>query len=725
MSDKVPRVPPPADRPRATPRREPGRAAVPGPVASGGTPVTPPPAEPATRDYGHGQTLADAQVGAAGSGTQAAGTVSFRIVRAIGQGGMGVVSLAQDTRTKRWVALKRLTADFGGNEQLRKRFHAEGESAAALNHIHIVQVYTMTEDAEGPCIVMEYVPGPASHRRADWPKELPNPPLTLEERVKNQGVLDVAQTVALGTKLCAAVGYAHKKGIIHRDIKPANVLLNEEEEPKLVDFGLARRSDIRGEGLTLAGAQLLTLGYGAPEQEVNAAQVDQRADLYGLGGTLWFALTGQNPRYFRESEVPAPLRPLLVKALQKDREKRFQTAAEFEQVLAAIGQTRPAPAAPVPTLSPRGREEREGRVAPAQCPRCGCHNDVDPKKPDTRKFCEGCGVALIEPCLGCGAANTVWSRYCSSCGNELEVLVRKALQRWKSAQPEIETWISTQRLSEAIERLKEMAGQSHPRTAPFASWAKKRLSAVEAAYQAACVKRDRLLAEARVLLQSYKYAAVVRAMEQCPPPLRTAEMQELLTKSQETIAEMNRLRSEIKTALQEEALGGLLAKVDRYLVLWPGDEAVQQARAQLVKRERHSDEELWAVLEQGECAAYETYLAHFPAGVHANEARAELAAIYRADLLDDMRNERLRQKYLACRAQTPHLQKQDSEHAAVGVFLNYSLFGIVGGAIGGGVGAALYSANVLGQHLDALMTGLVTAVLGGLVSALLLGVRKL
>jgi serine/threonine protein kinase len=282
-------------------------------------------------DGGGGSTA----VGDAGQPSAAVGG-KYRVVHLIGKGGMGTVSLAQDVRLGRWVALKRLSDQFAEDSRLLQRFHTEAKSVGSLTHFHIVQVYAMDEDAEGPYIAMEYVAGPEAGGRADWPAGAPNPPLDLEEFVKAKGALDVAKTVALGTKLCSAVKYAHKRGVIHRDIKPANILLNEDWEPKLADFGLARQVNTQQEGATLAGAQLLTLGYGAPEQEVDASKVDERADIYGMGGTLWYALSGQNPRFFRESEVPEVLRPVLAKALHKDREKRYQTAAEFEEALAAL-----------------------------------------------------------------------------------------------------------------------------------------------------------------------------------------------------------------------------------------------------------------------------------------------------------------------------------------------------------------------------------------------------
>jgi serine/threonine-protein kinase len=193
----------------------------------------------------YGATIADGGAGSTAVGSHAEGRAAagdkYRVVHLIGKGGMGTVSLAQDVRLNRWVALKRLSEQFAEDSRLLQRFHTEAKSVGSLTHFHIVQVYAMDEDAEGPYIAMEYVSGPEAGGRADWPSGAPNPPLDLEEFVKAKGGLEPAKTVALGIKLAGAMKYAHKRGVIHRDIKPANILFNEDWEPKLADFGLARQ----------------------------------------------------------------------------------------------------------------------------------------------------------------------------------------------------------------------------------------------------------------------------------------------------------------------------------------------------------------------------------------------------------------------------------------------------------------------------------------------------
>ena len=261
----------------------------------------------------------------------------YTIYSKIGNGGMGVVYLARDRRLGRFVAIKRLNSQAQSIPSLRQRFLHEARAVATLSHVHIVHIYALGEDEDGPFIVMEYVAGPDE---TDVKKEAsagglvqPNPPLTLEQYVSRHGQLSTDEAVELLLKIGRAVAYAHASGVIHRDLKPSNVLLDKSNEPKIVDFGLARLMRKEESKLTVPGEKLLSLGYGAPEQESDASLSDERADVYGLGALLYFAITGQNPRYFREQDVPVPLRDVVVKALATDREQRWQSSVAFNEAL--------------------------------------------------------------------------------------------------------------------------------------------------------------------------------------------------------------------------------------------------------------------------------------------------------------------------------------------------------------------------------------------------------
>jgi serine/threonine-protein kinase len=229
----------------------------------------------------------------------------YAIYSKIGDGGMGVVYLARDKRLDRFVAIKRLNIQAQTIPALRQRFLCEARAVAALSHVHIIHIYALGEDEDGPYIVMEYIAGPDDPELQKEPPtgglNKPNSPLTLDNYVSKHGQYNLEDACVLVSKIGRAVAYAHASGVIHRDLKPSNILIDKTNEPKIVDFGLARLMHKEGdEELTVPGEKLLSVGYGAPEQETDARQSDERADVYGLGGLLYFLLTGQNPRYFRE-----------------------------------------------------------------------------------------------------------------------------------------------------------------------------------------------------------------------------------------------------------------------------------------------------------------------------------------------------------------------------------------------------------------------------------------
>ena len=255
----------------------------------------------------------------------------YRIIEQIGQGGMGIVYRAEDLKVDRIVALKFLPQSLNLNEN-RKRFFEEAKSAAALNHPNICAIYDINE-LEGECfIVMEFIEGK-----------------TLRECI---GKLLEKQIIEIVIQIAIGLSVAHEKGIIHRDIKPENIILNNEEHIKIMDFGLAKRKGIVK--LTQSSSTILgTLPYSSPEN-IKGFESDARTDIWSLGVLLYELLTGTfpfkaeydaalmysimniEPDLSEEKFTNKGLIQLIEGLLQKDREKRIQTAREVIQALLTI-----------------------------------------------------------------------------------------------------------------------------------------------------------------------------------------------------------------------------------------------------------------------------------------------------------------------------------------------------------------------------------------------------
>jgi len=324
----------------------------------------------------------------------------YTIYSKIGNGGMGVVYLARDRRLGRFVAIKRLNHQAQAIPMLRQRFLHEARAVAVLSHVHIVHIYALGEDEDGPFIVMEYIAGPDDPVvKSEAPAGglvQPNPPLTLDQRVARHGQFSLDEACELVLKIGRAMAYAHASGVIHRDLKPSNILLDKSNEPKIVDFGLARLMSKEELKLTVPGEKLLSLGYGAPEQESDASLSDERADVYGLGALLYFVLTGQNPRYFREQDVPVQVRAVVVKALATDKEQRWESVAAFND---ALHEVQAKTHVEIPTVKTTWR-----------CKWCDAVN------PLAIKFCAECGWDGSEACPECGAETFVGVQFCGNCG---------------------------------------------------------------------------------------------------------------------------------------------------------------------------------------------------------------------------------------------------------------------------------------------------------------------
>lgn len=198
----------------------------------------------------------------------------YRISEMIAAGGMGAVYLAEQLSLSRWVALKVLPVGSADDADFRKRFEAEAKAMARLNHPNLVGVFDSGEAGGMPFIVMEYVPGGSLHEAAGGRP------------------IDPGEVVRIVSSMCKGLAHAHENGILHRDIKPSNILMTAEAEPKIGDFGLASRTDVR----TQAGEVIYgTPDYSAPEVVLHPDQVDHRADIFAIGVLIHELLTGRPP----------------------------------------------------------------------------------------------------------------------------------------------------------------------------------------------------------------------------------------------------------------------------------------------------------------------------------------------------------------------------------------------------------------------------------------------
>jgi serine/threonine protein kinase/Flp pilus assembly protein TadD len=266
----------------------------------------------------------------------------YHVTSKLGSGGMGVVYAAEDTTLGRPVALKVLPTDMAQDASSLERFRREARAASALNHPGICTVYAIDEHEGQHFIAMELLEGE-----------------TLGDRIR-RGPFDISELVDVAAQIADALESAHSKGIVHRDIKPANIFINNRGQAKVLDFGLAKIEIVRpkgdpsataahGDDLTRAGTTLGTVAYMSPEQ-ARAQLADTRTDIFSLGAVLYQMATGAQPFQGDSSamvfdailnrdpvparqinpNVPPELERILEKALEKDRNFRYQSAGDLK-----------------------------------------------------------------------------------------------------------------------------------------------------------------------------------------------------------------------------------------------------------------------------------------------------------------------------------------------------------------------------------------------------------
>ncbi len=276
----------------------------------------------------------------------------YQIIEQLGRGGMGRVYRALDTKAHEEVAIKLIRPDIAEDKRTLERFVNEIKLAHKISHRNIGKMYHLGEDQGLHYITMEYVPGE-----------------DLKSFIRRSRRLDISTTVAIAKQVCSGLGEAHDAGIVHRDLKPSNIMIDKDGNAKILDFGIARAVGVPG--VTAEGSVIGTPEYMSPEQ-VEGKDADRRSDIYSFGVIMFEMVTGRLPfaadtpfavAFKQQSEVPPPpeglnpqtppqLSAIVLRCLEKDREKRYQTTEDVCRDLGQVEETIHTTPLPSPWVRP-------------------------------------------------------------------------------------------------------------------------------------------------------------------------------------------------------------------------------------------------------------------------------------------------------------------------------------------------------------------------------------
>jgi serine/threonine protein kinase/tetratricopeptide (TPR) repeat protein len=276
----------------------------------------------------------------------------YQIIEELGKGGMGRVYKAFDTEIKEKIALKLLKPEIGIDEQMIERFRNELKLARKISQRNVCRMHDLNREEGAYYITMEYIVGE-----------------DLKRLIRKVGQMSAGKTISIAKQVCEGLAEAHSLGIVHRDLKPQNIMVDEAGNAKIMDFGIAR--SLKMKGITGAGVMIGTPEYMSPEQ-VEGKDVDQRSDIYSLGVILYEMVTGRvpfegdtpftigvkhkseipkNPKELN-GQIPEDMSRLILRCLEKDKEKRYQTTAEIVSDLDKIEKGLPTTERVVPGRRP-------------------------------------------------------------------------------------------------------------------------------------------------------------------------------------------------------------------------------------------------------------------------------------------------------------------------------------------------------------------------------------